>query len=75
VRIGRRDSKWEWIRRIETEWNRRETGMEWDRMKVAGNRLELDGDWKCWAELDPEGNSLKRCWNRRLAVVIAAAVA
>jgi hypothetical protein len=45
--------------------------MEWDRMKAAGNRLEKKG----WAELDPEGNSLKRCWNRRLAVVIAAAVA
>jgi hypothetical protein len=46
VGIGIRDLTWEWIRRIETEWNQRETGTEWGRMKGTGNGLEPTGDWK-----------------------------
>ena len=48
VGIGIQDSKWEWIRRIETEWNRRETGTEWEwsrRIETEWNPRETGTEW------------------------------
>jgi hypothetical protein len=45
---GKRDSKWEWIRRIETEWNPRETGTEWEwirRIEAEWNPRETGTEW------------------------------
>jgi hypothetical protein len=48
VGIGIRDSKWEWIRRIKTEWNWRERGMEWEwirRIEMEWNPREAGMEW------------------------------
>jgi hypothetical protein len=37
-------------------------------LETDWNRMEIENI--CVAELDPEGNLVERCWNRRLAVIV-----